>query len=153
MLPTFVSANGSPEMLKYLIDSGADNLCLALRPRIGRSAKGRRTVNEMKSMLLILSHFPDFSVSSDAASLLTHSAGLGDLDMVDLLISKVGVEIDVLDDIGRSALFQAALSNQPDVVSYLLKHGAAVNKRCIVYNWPGRHWLAPCRFQCRVSNY
>lgn len=53
---------------------------------------------------------------------------LVDLNLIVIICLVVGVDVDCVDKLGRSALFTACLEGHENVVELLLKHGASVNQ-------------------------
>ena len=57
-------------------------------------------------------------------------------------ILDVGVPVDGVDGIGRTALRCAAMDNRTDITELLLSRGADVNKRCGRNHDTALHWAA-----------
>ena len=59
---------------------------------------------------------------------LVHAAFLGDLNEVQRILNdNPGIEIDTVNDIGRTPLLAAISMNRKPIIELLLAHGAAVN--------------------------
>lgn len=81
----------------------------------------------------------DLAVKKDTATFLC-AAKTNDLETLRELIGK-GINVNVQNDVGKTALMTAVLAGQTDVITLLLESGAKVDRRN-VDGLTALHWAA-----------
>lgn len=83
-------------------------------------------INDLDKVKKLLNEGFDTNAKRDGYTALMYSAGLGNLDLMELLIEK-GAYINVKDKDGNTALMYAACEGRVDVVKWLIGKGAYIN--------------------------
>jgi ankyrin repeat protein len=116
------AAAGNNDMVRLLLAHGA-KVDIAYDP--GSTALMEACEHDHRSTAeLLLAHGANINYCSRFGTALTTAAAMGDLPMVRFLVAR-GADVNV-QDAYRTIL--AAAVEHPDVLSYLLNHGAKVNK-------------------------
>ncbi|MBC8276917.1 MAG: ankyrin repeat domain-containing protein [FCB group bacterium] len=121
------AAYGHPEMVKYLIDKGADvNIAndFGFTPILGAASGGK-----VECMQYLVEAGADINMKLPQGESLIHlAAQSGNLDMVKMLVDN-GADINQRTDYGRIPLINALYSEQLEAIKYLVEHGANLNNR------------------------
>ena len=121
------AAYGHPEMVKYLIEKGADvNIPndFGYTPILGAASGGK-----VECMQYLIEAGADINMKLPQGEALIHLAALsGNLDMVKMLVEN-GADINQRTDYGRIPVINALYSQQLEVIEYLVEHGANLNNR------------------------
>ncbi len=102
------------------------------------------TVANVEILKLLLDAGADVeSANPEGQTALMAVARTGSLKAAELLLKK-GAKVDAAEHWGgQTALMWASARKQPEMVKFLIKHGAAVNKRSIDRNWERRVTAEP----------
>jgi len=121
------AAYGHPEMVKYLIDKGADvNIAndFGYTPILGAASGGN-----VEGIQYLIDAGADINTKLPNGESLIHMAARGgNVEVLKMLVDN-GVDINQKTDFGRIPLINAIYSEQLEAIKYLVEHGANLNNR------------------------
>lgn len=117
-----VSAGGSLEIVKYLIDNGAIvDIKSNGTPTIHFAALGGHL--DILQYLIVTKHV-EYDIKSNGVHTLHYAVRGGSIAVVEYLIKEKNVDVNVSDNVDDTPLHDAACRGYLDIVQYLLRKGA-----------------------------
>lgn len=113
---------GDSEILLYLQQKGAK----CKKSSLFEWSVESRNTHTIKKMYHLLKLNPQ---TKAVQSLLLSSVGLGNLRIVKFFVQELGVDIDLEDEMGRTALYFAITGGYMKLTKWLVRHGATIRKK------------------------
>ena len=137
----WAARNGQTDMVNLLLGRGANINAIT---KDGFTALVHAISSKhIETAQLLLERGADPDLAEGGASpAFPLAASFGFVDLMQVILNHGG-RIDALDSFGHSALSNAVVNNQPEVLRLLLRYDADVNAICLgVAEWPPLHFAA-----------
>jgi ankyrin repeat protein len=122
----WAAQEGSPPIIRYLLEAGADVQAqdsLGFTPLAIAIGEAENGMTDKTHALLNSGASPNTRIHGGGGVLHTASAW-GYLEIVKVLLSVAGIDVNLRDEEGHTPLYFAKESGTPELIDYLVQHGA-----------------------------